>query len=290
MAYLLLLGRVIVLGLERPAFKKFSEQQNPLAATAIAYGIALLVLFPLLLIPALQPADTAPLSEWLPYAAASGIVAIAGYVLYTMSLAAGEVSLVTPVYSLGLIFIYILDLAIGRAHFGWLQLLGILLVTFGVAALNGTKGMFSRRGMLKVMTSPGALYMLLCALALGFTRVIDGLAIARAPEIPYAVVATIPTVVFCLAWLAVKRELGAAADLLRRRPLEALAAALTHIGGYLLLLACLHHFEPSVVEPVGQLATLLSVVAGAVFFGEKIRQRLLPAACVVVGSMLVLIA
>jgi drug/metabolite transporter (DMT)-like permease len=289
MAYLLLLSRVLVLGLERPAFKQLSKDRSPLAATAIAYGIALLILLLLLAINPFPEQANGLSMQWLPYALASGVVAIAGYLLYTKSLADGEVSLVAPVYSLGLIFIYVLDLIFGKAVFSWLALLGILLVTFGIAALEGTSGLFSRSGMLRVMGRPGALYMVACALALGTTRVIDSLTISKAPEILYALVATVPTVLFCFAWLAWSRKLREVGSLLRERPLEGLVAATTHIGGYLLLLACLRHFDPSVVEPVSQLATLISVVAGALFFAERIRQRVIPALCVVCGSILVLL-
>jgi len=288
---LLLLGRVLALGFERPVFKALARDRDSVIATSLAYTLALGVLTPLVLLGVIGHEPFANLHAWLHLALISGTIAALGYNLYMYALSRGDVSVLAPVYATGLLFLYLIELTYGTAHFSWLALLGILCVTAGISLLS-TEGEGWRRLLNPhlVLREPGVMPMLAAALLLAVVRVIDKSANGIAPEGGYAVLATVPTVAISAAILFFTGRLRMLATLFRERPAAAVGSAAAHISGYLLLLGAYRYFNASLVEPVGQLALFVNLALGWLWFREPVGARWLPAALVAAGAVLVLIS
>ncbi|UMP06752.1 DMT family transporter [Amycolatopsis sp. EV170708-02-1] len=77
-------------------------------------------------------------SDWVPWAAAAGISAVAGLGCYFAALSAGSMGVVAPIGALGAIIPVLAGMAMGE-RFGPVTLLGIVLSLAGVAAASGPK-------------------------------------------------------------------------------------------------------------------------------------------------------
>jgi drug/metabolite transporter (DMT)-like permease len=290
---LLLLARVLALGFERPAFKALARGRDSVAATSLTYLLALVLLLPVLAVVALRGEPLwQGVGQWWPWALASGLVAVVGYNVNMYALGRGEVSLLGMVYSTGLIWLYLSEIALGGARFNWLALAGIFLVIAGQSLLSAVEQPGGLRSFqpLRILREPGALAMLASAILLGVVRLIDKRASAVAPEFGYAFLATVPVVVLSLVLLALQHRSREAVTLLRERPLAAWGSALAHIAGYLILLGAYQYFNASLVEPIGQLSLFVNIAIGALWFHEAVGRRWLPAGLVAAGGALVLLA
>jgi drug/metabolite transporter (DMT)-like permease len=291
MGPLLLLCRIFALGLERPAFRALASERNSVAATVLTYTLALLLLTLVwLLWPAQRAAGLTGIASWWPFALASGAVAFSGYNLNMLALGRGQVSLLSPVYSSGLVFLYLLEIWIGGVEFDWLALLAIILVVSGVSLLDIHPRAWSWRELspVTVLKTPGVLPMLASALLLGIVRVIDRQAAELAPVLAYSIVATLPVVLLSILLLWLRRQSSAPLTLFRERPLASLGATLAHSAGHLTLLAAYRFYPASTVEPVGQLSLFLNLYFAGLWFHEPVKQRLLPSLLVVLGAGLLL--
>jgi uncharacterized membrane protein len=302
MGYLFLAARVIGMGLERPLVKRLSQDRDAVAATVLYVGLGELMFLVVLALQASgRPDICAGALSWLPLALVPSLLNAACFFSFIHAMRIGEVSLLTPLFAVSFIVIYALDVAAGYAPLSLLPLSGVLLVTLGVVLLApaseksplrpATRQRLDPRWLLR---QPGALLMLINALAFALARYFDKTLAPQAEPVLYALTVNAPTVLVGLALLALGgRRSGAGlaglTALFRERWATALTLTLFGQGAFLMLLYALDYFPPSVVEPVTQLGVFIAIALGGLWFGERIRARWLPGALVVCGAVLLLI-
>src|SRR5690606_5700552 len=133
--------------------------QDSIAATTLYFGLGLFTLLPLLAWQwAMDPSFLGDWPRWILPALLAGLIYAVSFHSYVWGLSVGEVSYLAPLYSIGFIFLYLLDLTLGEASFRLLALAGILLVTLGVVLLNIEPGRPIRAALnpLTMLAQPGA--------------------------------------------------------------------------------------------------------------------------------------
>jgi bacterial/archaeal transporter family protein len=296
-AYALLAGRIIGLGLERPLIKRLGKDHDPVAVTTIFVALGCLLFAALALWQyTVAPRDFANTAQWLPKALIPGALYAVSFHVYVWALKRGEVSIITPLFSTGFILMYALDLIGGYAQLALLPILGVLLVTLGVAFLtpDGVEhksplDFLLTHNPLRIMRQPGAAGMLLCAAIIAVNRSFErDLAAAGAQPYLYALVSNAPPVIAGLVILALRRKVDELTHFWRAHWGIASISALLGHGAFILLLLNLRYFPPSVIEPVSQLGVFIAIALGGLWFGEKVRARWVPSAMVVLGAVLLL--
>ena len=288
-----LAGRVVGLGLERPLVKALGVERDSIAATTLYFGIGELLLLPLIVWQwMLDPGYAAGSSQWLKFAAISGVIYAISFNTYVWGMSIGEVSLLTPLYATMFVWLYILDVALWDAPVAPLPILGILAVTAGIVFMNLAPGRPLWRALspMAVLRQPGAWGMLVYAFGLALGRIVDKAAAATAPPALYALCSNAPCVVAGVLWLLLRGRASHLPRLARERPVITLVGAFAGMYAYVLMLVALDYFHPSVVEPVSQLSLFIAIALGGLWFKENIRARWGGAVLVVVGAALLLAA
>lgn len=308
--YLYLLGRVVGMGLERPLVKRLGTGYDPTAVTTLYVGLGEIIFAAVIVLNVIRnPAYFAGGADWLPLSFISAICCAVSFHTFIRAMQAGEVSVLTPLFATGFIFMYVFDVMAGYARLSWLPLAGVLLVTLGVAFLRGppesaatAAGMrpWRRFNPAWVLRQPGAVLMLINAMGVAVARYVDKTLAPDAEPVLYALTVNSLAVIVglvLLAWGTLRNRSGAKtrcelaemSRLLKARWPVAVALVIFGQGAFLLLLYALDYFPPSVVEPVTQLGVFIAVALGGLWFNEPVRTRWLPSAMVVGGAALLLV-
>jgi drug/metabolite transporter (DMT)-like permease len=288
----LLLGlRVLVLSAVNPLLKAINRGRSPVIINSVLCLLSNLIILPIAVWQAWRtPGYCDSLPHWLAPGLLSGSIFASGFIMLGRAMGRGDVNLLTPLMSLLFIFVYIEDVALGQRALGAIPLAGIALVMLGVSMLNLRPGLPWRTALSPVflLKQPGAVETIVFVLAISFTRQIDSTMANQAPVVLYAMAANLPVVVMGFAVTLLRGELGRVPGELAGRWGVMWLAAAVGIANYLTLLASFDYFTPSVIEPASQLAMVLTVCYGVVFFKEPLHQRWLAALIIIAGSVLVI--
>jgi len=297
--YLLLAGRIIGLGIERPLVKKLGMGYDPFAVTTLWVGFGEIMFAVIILLQALRdPHYLAMDYGWVWLALIPGMLYGVSFHAYVHALKIGEVSLLTPLFASGFVLMYVYDVLGGWARLHWYPLCGVLLVTLGIALLNparieGQEASWFRAALKKadprvLMSQPGAIAMVICAFAVATGRMVDKHLSSQADPVMYALVVNAPPVLIGIGLLAARRSLHELTRLARERMGLTWVAAIIGHGAFLLYVFSLKYFPPSVIEPVSQLGVFIAIGLGGLWFREPIRARWIPSAMVVAGAAMLL--
>lgn len=297
--YIYLAGRVIGMGFERPLVKRLGLNANPTAVTTLYVGLGEVFFALIVLVQCFSnPSYFSGVTAWLPWALIPGCLYSISFFTFIRAMRVGEVSLLTPLFASAFVAMYVYDVTAGYARLHPVPLIGVLLVSLGVAVLNPARehvsSIWQRLNPAWLLRQPGALLMLTNAFAMATGRFFDKTLVDQnlevaAPPVLYALVVNAPTVIVGLIVLAVTRTSSCLTLLMKSRWQVALSLTLLGQGAFLLALLSLDYFPPSVIEPVTQLGVFIAVYLGGRWFGEKVRTRWLPSAMVVAGAILLLI-
>jgi drug/metabolite transporter (DMT)-like permease len=291
--YLILALRVLLLAASFPLIKALNRGQSSIAATAlfVLVGGALVIPLAAVMI-STDPSLLAELPQWIDNSLLSSVIFTSGMILFMWALGRGDVSLLAPLTSLTFIILYVFDLLAGSVGFCWCAPAGIVLVTGGVTLLNLQPGVniWQALSPMTVLRHPGALGAIYYAFAIAGTRMVDSRVADIAPPLLYATSSNFIVGVLCIGLLLVRRRTGRFAQLWRERRWIAIATGCVGIFGYITLLSCFDYFAPSVIEPFSQLAIVITTLAGAWIYKEKLHWRWLAAILVCGGAALVMLA
>jgi bacterial/archaeal transporter family protein len=278
---LALIGRIILLGLERVIVKKMGRDNSSIEVTVLFFGIGAFCLLPFLIGVEIHTLT------FLPYTLISSCIYSITFVLYVKALSTGEVSLVTPVASFNVLFLFLLSVLFLNESFNLLKITGILLIFYGSSYLKpGSTPLSSIKAVLR---EKPCLYMLLSTLLLAVGRIIDKAGSQNVSSILYSfIIYTLISLILYIFLLFKKRSKNLL-KIFRDRPKIALLSGATNAFSYLFLLVALKGIEVSIAEPLTLLSTLLAVILGRYFFQEIIRQRLIAASIIIIGSWFLLL-
>lgn len=280
MTVLAMMGRIILLGLERIVVKKVGQGDKPIEVTVLFFGIGAL-----LLIPFLAGVEIDNLS-FLPYVLASGCVYSITFVLYVRALSEGDVSLVTPIASLNILFLFLLSVLFLQESIGILKISGILLIFYGSSHLK--PGVNLLQSFAALIREKPCLYMLISTLLLAVGRTIDKFASAEVSSLLYTFILYLVVAGILLIYLLFRRRLKNIVDIFRRKPLLSTTSGAINAFSYMLLLVALKEIEVSIAVPLTMLSSLLAIILGKYIFQEKIKHRFLAALIIIIGSWLLL--
>jgi bacterial/archaeal transporter family protein len=273
LAYLALLGRIILMGAERPLVKMLGTGRTGVDVAFLFFFIATILLLPFTLFH--------PVTSWsfLTYLIPAGFIYALAFVLYVKALGMGEVSLLAPLNSFNVLFLFILAVPILGESFTVTKFFGIFLIFGGTAFLSGMTNPLA--GFLKIVKDKASLLMLFSTFLVAVGRIIDKS--AAADPLTYSFFLYLLTSLLLFIYLLAIGRLAFSLSLFRERPMIALACGFTNAYAYLLLLVALQTVEVSIAEPVASLSLLLAVLLGKVFFREEIHGRLVSAAVMILG-------
>jgi drug/metabolite transporter (DMT)-like permease len=271
--------RIVLLGLERPLGKKVVVGYPSDVGGFAFYGAAAVALIPTLIIYARFHPPTS--WQFLPYAFLTSALFMLPFVFYIKALDYGEVSVITPLYYLGTLFVFILPIAFQGERFTWLKLAGALLIFAGTLFLRpGANPWASLRNLI---SDRGARFILLNTLLLSVIRLIDN-RMADFDPIFYAITCAMLNGVFFGIAVLFTRRWRQLWELVRTRAGFVATNGLVNGHAYVALLASLGAgLDMSIAEPVSNSSMLLAVVLGHYMFGEKIQARLIASLLMLAG-------
>jgi transporter family protein len=281
MTTLALVARIILLGFERIIVKKMGRNNGSIEVTILFFGFGTLCLLPFLV------GMELPGPGYLIYPLISSLIYSVTFVLYVRALSLGDVSLVTPVSSFNVLFLFILSVIFLGEHFSLVKLTGILMIFYGSSFLKpGSNPLVSLK---EIFQDKSCLYMLLSTLLLAVGRIIDKAASSKVSAILYSF--TIYTLItfFLLTYLLIRGNIKNLKVVFKKHPYISVLSGSINAFSYLFLLVALKEIEVSVAEPLTLLSTLLAVILGRIFFQEVIKQRLIAAVIIILGSWLILL-
>lgn len=272
LAHLALLGRILLMGAERPLVKALGKDRSSVETAFLFFAIATVMFFPF--------AAFRPVPSWgfLAYLIPAGCIYTASFVLYVRALSTGEVSLVAPLASFNVLFLFLLAIPVLGESVTLVKILGIGLIFTGTAFLNDGNPF---RGLLQILRNRACLMMLLSTLLVAVGRVIDKS--ANADPLTYSLLIYFLISALMFFYLLLKGRVKNSLALFRERPAAAVACGFTNAFAYLLLLVVIQTMEVSIAEPATNLSLLLAVLFGKLFFQENIRGRLFSVAAMVAG-------
>ena len=267
LAYLALLGRIVLLGYERIIVKKLGSQSDSESAAFLFFAIATLFLLPFVFFAA-KPMDYG----FLKFVVFSSFIYSIAFILYVTSLSIGEASLVSPLYNFNVFFLLILTAIFLGESLSILKIMGLVLLVYGVSFLNKRQNIFlSLKSLLK---DKAPLLMIICSLLIAIGRTIDGFAIKGVSPIIYAFNIYVGVSLFLFIYILFKKKLKHTLLLLKHKTSIAVIAGAVNSYAYLLLLAAFTRIEVSIAEPASMLGMIVTVVLAHFIFKEKIGNRL----------------
>ncbi|MDW7649882.1 MAG: DMT family transporter [Bacillota bacterium] len=269
---LALLGRILLMGIERPLVKMLGTQRSSVEVAFLFFSIATVMFFPFA---AFRPV---PSWDFLRYLVPAGILYTIAFICYVRALSDGEVSLVAPLASFNVLFLFLLAVPVLGESFTLLKLLGIALIFLGTSFLSDGNPF---HGLRHVFKDRACILMLVSTLLVAVGRIIDKS--AAADPLTYSLLIYFLISLLMFLYLLVKGRARQPLALFRERPVIALACGFTNAYAYLLLLVVIQTMEVSIAEPATNLSLLLAVFLGKVFFRENIRGRVFSAAAMIAG-------
>jgi bacterial/archaeal transporter family protein len=278
LAYLALLGRILLMGAERPLVKLLGQDRSSVETAFLFFALATLMFLPF--------AAFRPVPSWgfLRYLIPAAFIYTASFVLYVRALSSGEVSLVAPLASFNVLFLFLFAVPFLGESVTAAKIAGLSLIFAGTSLLGGHNPL---RALPQIFRNRACQMMMASAMLVAAGRVIDKS--AQADPLTYSLFIYLLISLLMLGYLAARGRVGRSLALFRERPGTALACGFTNAYAYLLLLVAIQTLEVSIVEPATSLSLLLAVLLGGYYFGENIRGRLVSAATMVAGVWILML-
>lgn len=283
-AYAAMVGRVVLLAFERIVVRNLGDfsgdKYKNTAATIVFFGLGALFLAPFLFM------ATHKGLGFLPMNYTASVIYSVGFVLYVLSLATGETSLVTPINSFNTFFLLLLSVVFLGEGFGILKLVGIIGMFVGISLLKYMSNPFES---LKYIFSDRPCQMMFAsAFLIAIGRVVDKSFVSSVDPVVYSFFIYSFIAINLMAFLSVKGRLNLVWELIAQKPVISVTSGAINAFSYLFLLYAMQKVELSIIEPLSQSSTLLTLVLSAVFFKETIKEKLPGVALILFGSYLLI--
>jgi bacterial/archaeal transporter family protein len=278
LAVLGLVGRVVLLGVERIVVRRLGQAEDPFAATFLFFAVGSVLLTPCLFFVALD--------SWafLPGAILSSLVYAAAFSCYVRSLSCGEASLVSPLYNFNIFFLALLAWLLYAEPFTPAKIGGLLCLVYGASLLNRQGSLL--RSLAAVGRDTACRYMIAASLCIAVGRLIDKNYMSSVDPLLYAVILNWLVSAWLLLLAAIRGRLPTIPVLLRKRPYLSLSAGALNGYSYLCLLVALTSIDVSVAEPVGLLGLVVTMALARWVLKEDIGPRIPGVAVMLAGSWL----
>jgi bacterial/archaeal transporter family protein len=283
LAYLALIVRILLLGYEKIVFKQLGQNSGSEESVFLIFSTGTLFLLPFAVLAAPLPENYSYL--WL--ACLSGLFYSVQTVFYVKSLSHGEASLVGPLYNFNVFFLLVLTTVFLRESLTIFKIGGIVLLVYGSSFLNRQKSLLL--SLKALVTDRACRYMIVSSGLVAVARTIDGFAVRNVHPLTYTFTLCITTTVFIFIHLLYTRKLKSAVALFRHKTGPSVTAGAVDCFSYLALMYAITRIEVSVAEPASMLGMIVTVILAYFIFREKIAQRLVGVAIMILGAWLLFV-
>ncbi len=278
---LAMLGRILLLGYERVAVKQAGEQNDSLASTFLLFGVAGVLMLPMLII------DQFSLMTWL-YASLSSLFYSIAFFLYVKSLSTSEVSLVSPFYNFNVLFLLFLSVLFLSEAFTPVKLVGVFLLVLGTSLVERRQNLLE--SFKAVMTDHGCQMMIAASFLIAVGRIIDARVIRDHSPLAYSIGVYFMIAFYVGIMLMVRGKVGEITRAFSGDKKYFLGAAGANAYSYVFLLVAIQELEVSIAEPLSMLSVFVTLFLSYIILKENAKTRLLGVTNMVLGSILLLVS
>jgi transporter family protein len=276
MAYLFLLGRIILLGYEKIVVKKVGTDSNSIVTSFLFFGIAVLFLLPFALF---HPSfDLSALK----YGILSGFIYSISFVLYVKSLSIGEASLVGPLYNFNVFFLLILTSIFLKEPFTISKVIGLSLLVYGASFLNRQENLY--KSLYSLFKRKDTLFMMGSSFLIAIGRTIDGFVVGKIDPLFYCFFLYLVISVYQFFYILLRKEVKEVFKLLKEKTLLVTIAAGINAYSYMFLLIAFRSIDVSIAEPLSMLSMLVTLFLAKNVFKEDIRKRIIGVIIMILGA------
>jgi len=276
MAYLFLLGRIILLGYEKIVVKKVGTDSNSIVTSFLFFGIAVLFLLPFALF---HPSfDLSALK----YGILSGFIYSISFVLYVKSLSIGEASLVGPLYNFNVFFLLILTSIFLKEPFTISKVIGLSLLVYGASFLNRQENLY--KSLYSLFKRKDTLFMMGSSFLIAIGRTIDGFVVGKIDPLFYCFFLYLVISVYQFFYILLRKEVKEVFKLLKEKTLLVTIAAGINAYSYMFLLIAFRSIDVSIAEPISMLSMLVTLFLAKNVFKEDIRKRIIGVIIMILGA------
>ncbi|HOK18591.1 MAG TPA: EamA family transporter [Caldisericia bacterium] len=280
-SYFALLGRILLIGIEKIAIKELAEEDNNLIVTFLFFFLALFFFLPFVIF-SKKPNDFSFLKTTI----ITSLIYTNSFILYVKSISISEVSLVAPLYNINVFFLIILTSIFLDEKITILKIIGLILLIYGSSFLNRQENLFlSIKALFK---DKGSKIMILSSLLIAIGRTIDGQVTKTgvSPLFYSFFLYLFITIILFFIILLTKKSKGVNL-LLRKKPLLSILAGMVNAYSYLFLLIAFKNIDVSLAEPSTMLGTIITLILSKYIFKEDIKYRLIGVLIMILGTCLI---
>lgn len=281
-SYVALLARIFLVGIEKIIVRLLGNREGKadvnLAATFLFFIIGAIVLTPISLF-----VPFTGIKFLIPCYISSLFYTIYAYA-FVVSLATGETSLVTPIYSLNGLVLVLFSFFFLSEPFTLTKVIGVLLMMLGASLLADIRNPFYS---LKYLFSDIPTRMMFLAIVSQSSgRVIDKYYLPDIEPVIYSTILYFFISFNLLVVLILRGNIGVVKKVFSEKPMLSIASGFTNGFSYLFLLYAIAKLDLSVAEPLTNLSVILTLLLSAVFFRENILSKLPGTMIILVGGWL----
>lgn len=199
---------------------------------------------------------------------------------FVTSLAMGETSLVTPIYSLNGLILLIFSFFFLSESLTLTKIIGVILMIIGVSLLKDIRNpIYSIR---YIITDIPSRMMFLAVISQCLGRIIDKYYLPNVHPITYSTILYFFIAFNLLAILLIRGKTKTILKVFNKKPGLSITSGLINGFSYLFLLYALQQLDLSLAEPLTNLSLVLTLLFSLLFFKENIVEKL-------PGSILILL-
>jgi len=272
------LARIIFIAFEKIFVRMLGDRQGNidynLSATFLFFIFGAIILLPLAVF---IPVNN--LIFLLPCYGSSLLYTIYSYSFVT-SLATGETSLVTPIYSLNGLILLIFSFLFLAEPFTLTKIIGVILMIVGVSLLKNIRNPLYSIGYIITDIPSRMMFLAVTSQCLG--RIIDKYYLPNVHPITYSTILYFFIALNLLVILLIKRKANTILKVFHEKPIVSITSGLINGFSYLFLLYAMQQIDLSLAEPLTNLSLVLTLLFSFLFFKENVIEKL-------PGSILILL-
>ena len=282
MSYAALIARILLVGVEKVIVRLLGNRQGDvevnLAATFLFFIVGAAIL--------------APISFFVPFTGMRFLITCyISSLFYTVyaytfvaSLATGETSLVTPVYSLNGLVLVLFSFFFLSEPFTMTKVIAVFLMMLGASLLADLRNPFYSLKHLFCDLPTRMMFLAIVSQSSG--RIIDKYYLPNIEPVIYSTILYFFISLNLLVVLIVRGSTGTIKKVFLEKPMLSIASGFTNGFSYLFLLYAIADLDLSVAEPLTNLSVILTLFLSVFFFRENILTKLPGTILILVGGWL----
>jgi len=254
------------------------EVDSNLAATFLFFILGAIILTPLALF---IPINN--ITFLLPCYGSSLLYTVYSY-YFVSSLATGETSLVTPIYSLNGLILVLFSFFFLSEPFTLTKIIGVLLMILGASFLKDIRNPFYSVRYIIADLPSRKMFLAITSQSLG--RIIDKYYLPNIHPVTYATILYffISFNLFVILFMRGKTKM--ASKVFWEKPKLAIISGFTNAFSYLFLLYALLQIDLSIAEALTNISLILTLFFSALLFQENIREKIPGTIIILIGGWL----